>query len=202
MTDVQPFCSTHTRIALGLRVSASKIHGRGLFASSRGTGFRTEDWIAPLIGEILDPGEFKRRYGSSKTDTAPYVVKMEDDVGNTYYVDGACRRGVGHMANTWMDRVSGKSMPSKCNCVIDKKDDGWPWLRATRTIYPGDEIIADYGEEFVINTQSNLSQHSEDERESEGDARVDYSEPEGDDEVALCPDDDPYLYTETEEEND
>jgi hypothetical protein len=91
------------------------------------------DYIASFIGERLSLSVMNKRYRRQK-EVAPYAFGM---------VDGALSRGVGCCANTNKDRT-------RINAWIHSPADKamFPILQATRTIYHGQEIFTDYGQDY------------------------------------------------------
>lgn len=125
-----PYCHEHAKTVLGVELKKSSIPnaGKGLFAVKE---FRKQDLIVPYGGETIDREELEERYGA---DTAAYAFQLQKNL----FLDAACVRGVGSMANT---------NPGHNNARIkvkgrERREAG---LYATKKINIGDEILASYG---------------------------------------------------------
>ena len=139
-----PMCWQHAGITYGVRVARSTIVGAGygLFALR---DFKAGEWIAPLLGEIIDEDELDERYGDA---TAPYVVSY----GGERY-DGALQRYIGHYSNSVFGK-RGLPLLSKTNAVIGAHHQQ-PWLKVQmmKRIKAGKEILTDYGDEYVLDVE-------------------------------------------------
>jgi hypothetical protein len=131
-----PCCWQHLRSNYNVTIQNSMLHGKGLFAWANGGNaqilFRKGDRIVPYGGELLTHAELVDRYGP---DTAPYGVKLS----NVRFVDGACSRGAGSVAN-----ASSGGSPPNAKLVVNAQK-GSVSIRATRPIRNGDEILVSYG---------------------------------------------------------
>ena len=130
------YCHSHLMYKHKLKVKDSTIpgSGKGLFACDPMTErneiiFRPKDRIVIYGGEPLDQKELSKRYGEH---TAPYALKT----GRDRFLDGACRRGVGSLANTRRNRN---------NAAFSSK-----YLKATKNIRNGQEIFASYGRSYKM----------------------------------------------------
>lgn len=152
----QPVCWVHLLRDFKLRVAPSRIPnaGLGLFASATAAVrhppvrraehriFRAGDPVVEYTGEVLTPAQFDVRYPHRN---GPYVL---GEVGSSM-VDAACRRGVGSLANSHRNQ-------DRCNAAFALIG-GRPWIRATRAIYDGQEILVDYGPDYLWD--SNRDRH-------------------------------------------
>lgn len=128
-----PMCWIHNKKLYGIRVKDSTIPGggKGLFATQP---IRGRVYICPYVGENITQECLDSRYEGDVT--APYTV-FDNESG--IYVDSACVRGVGAMANT----------SRRTNAEIIERE-GELWLRATRYIRADEEILVDYGEGYQM----------------------------------------------------
>lgn len=138
-----PVCWMHTKTKYKVRAKTSTIPnaGKGLFATAL---IPAGSWICPYIGEQLPKQCIEQRYG---TQTAPYV-EMKSSVA---YIDSACMRGIGSMANA-LFLPNGKCRGlSAHNCKSSLRTGlGQIWLKATKTIQAGQEIFHWYGNEYRL----------------------------------------------------
>lgn len=140
-----PVCWIHTKKEFGLRVKDSNVvDGKGLFADKR---FDRHDWICPYMGEPVTQACIDVRY--PQNTQAPYAVRLDIPyaMGGGDYIDAACSRGVGAIANALFTATGNPMPPQDHNAQIETRLDGL-WLRARRTIRPGDEIFVHPGEDF------------------------------------------------------
>lgn len=135
-----PLCRSHL---VKLRVGPAA-GGLGLFAKVPGgpqaVAFARGETVVEYAGENISEAEVTRRYGPSDDDVAPYVVAVRDG----RFEDGACRRGLGSLANH-LDR--GHNARFK---VADGPD-GRPrvLIVAQRAIRNGEEITVYYGDDYL-----------------------------------------------------
>lgn len=98
-----PYCVTHLKKEKHLMIADSEIQGagKGLFAydpedpGGNQIVFKKGQVIVHYDGEIIDNNDLGERYGEW---TAPYGLQ-EKYQGIYYTEDGACRRGIGTLAN-------------------------------------------------------------------------------------------------------
>ena len=135
-----PFCWYHMSKYSNLRIKKSSVinGGLGLFVSN-GHTYNKGDKIVEYVGEILTKDEIDRRYSDS---TAPYTLM--DGTGK--YIDSACFRGIASMANA-PDKTHEKNAD-----FVDVDD--VVMIVATKKIVDGDEIFVDYGDEYLINDET------------------------------------------------
>lgn len=152
-----PYCAQHLKSELSLEVRPSA-YGLGLFAARdpRNPGrvvFRPGDWIASLEGERMTKVELDGRYGPDEdNEIAPYAATAE----HGFVHDGACRRAVGQYANTRVQALRPHLLHyGACNAEfhlrytdmngVNRHPRQFSWIRATKVIREGDEIVAFYG---------------------------------------------------------
>lgn len=146
-----PFCWTHLWSMRNLRILPSNIPnaGKGLFAVMRRGAdmppgniiFTTGATIIDYYGESMPRPVLDARYGDF---TAPYGVGWRAMVE-----DGACRRGVGSLANGGTPHA--RAVIRRSNARYSRLQDGRYVLKATKSIKHGQEIICYYGEEYRLN---------------------------------------------------
>lgn len=144
-----PLCWIHTKKEFSLRVKDSTIEGagKGLFAT---TGFYQDQWICPYVGENVTHGCLDARYPGDVT--APYATQYENPLAFNAgdFVDSACVRGVGAMANGIFLPDGTSAGVEHHNAQIETREGGVLWLRATEDIGPHDEIFLHYGDQYVL----------------------------------------------------
>lgn len=146
------YCLSHLRQFYHVLIQPSGIAegGLGLFAARRrplrvGSNgrplpvFVPGEFIAPYGGVHLTPQQFDALYdfehaGQHYESTGPYAVQADDG----HIIDGLCLRRVGAYANDY--RGSAASGPN-----AELQEDG---LWALHNIFPGDEILVDYGQAY------------------------------------------------------
>lgn len=143
----QPYCWIHLLKDRKLRIRKSTIRGagQGLFAQTtwkvpsavrrvrEAVAFKKGEQIIPYVGEILSAGQLAERYGRK---TAPYALKMSRD----RFVDAAFKRGAGGMAN------DPRNSTKRPNARFSLNSRGtYPSIKASRTIYSGEEVLVPYG---------------------------------------------------------
>lgn len=141
-----PYCKKHLRTELGLSIKPSRIphSGLGVFATSKRSGAATDvvfpkgAVICAYGGETLSLRDLILRYGVSELRTAPYTIAYDDEV----FLDAACFRSVGSMVNHSMD----------ANASFEKQGAGVV-LVASRDITNGEEVLVDYGKDYVFHEE-------------------------------------------------
>lgn len=129
-----PLCWQHSRLEYGVKVAPSTIKGggKGLFATKE---FEKGKRICPYGGRLLTRAELDRLYPGKHL--APYA----ENVSKEYVRDAACVRGIGSMAN-------GVPRKKESNAETYVSTNRAPWLRATKRIKEGEEILNHYGPEY------------------------------------------------------
>lgn len=130
-----PWCFSHWSSKAGVRV-APALHGKGLYATKK---FRAGQWVCAYGGEKISVEELEKRYPGDTN--APYAL-MEGPLVE----DAACQRGLGSMANTADERAG------QVNNGLYYVRNGRFWLRTTRPVEKGDEILCDYGHAFDVSS--------------------------------------------------
>lgn len=135
-TITHPYCGQHTRIAFGVDVRKSGIPkaGLGLFALKT---FKKGDKVVEYKGERLTVDEYDRRYHHEAMGS--YGIQLDEK----HVLDA--RKTTSGLGRYACDYHGSRKQPN-VEYLIDGDDR--IWLTATRTIKPGDEILADYGEEM------------------------------------------------------
>lgn len=144
-----PYCWIHNRSIKHLAIKKSTIQnaGKGIFAirtktkgltqqQKRKPIFKKNQVITKYEGETKTMQELNERYGENYT--APYTLGYRIN-GEDIYIDGACKRGVGTIANN-------KPM-SRANA----KFSGGGNVTAMKPIYDGQEIFVSYGPGYQLN---------------------------------------------------
>jgi hypothetical protein len=144
-----PYCFSHLASIQHLKIKPSTISnaGKGLFAidtSKRPNAviFNQNAIICDYNGEIIDRNELIHRYNYH---TAPYGIR----INKNRFEDGALMRGIAGLANH-------KSFEN-CNAVFRPfKANGKFYMRliAVKPIRNGDEIFADYGDDYIFDDGS------------------------------------------------
>ena len=139
-------CWIHSQQAYGVRVKPSTIpnSGRGLFAAR---AFAANEWICPYGGEAVSGACIDTRYGDL---TAPYA----DTLSQNRYLDAACVRGIGSMAQGLFransTRPRALSAHNAMGAVRKRNGVREVWLKATKAIQPNAEIFHYYGDEYRL----------------------------------------------------
>lgn len=144
-----PMCWIHTKKEYGLRVKDSTVEGagKGLFTLN---GAENGEWICPYVGDEISQECLDTRYPDPE-QTAPYAVQNEDFIYEESYVDSACVRGVGSMANGLFRRDGRPRAVSLHNAEIEYRIDAKGlWLKARKDIEEGGEILVHYGDEYRL----------------------------------------------------
>lgn len=147
-------CWSHTRSDLHLAVKPSTIPnaGKGLFAirtKKKGLSpdelkkpiFKTNDKIAPYVAEAVSRQVLDDRYAHY---TSPYALSVGEGK-NTRLLDAACERGIASFANSKPASSSNAKFTKNGNIV------------ATKNIYDGAEIFANYGREYKFHQNVHVS---------------------------------------------
>jgi hypothetical protein len=138
-----PTCWQHRRRDSGLRIAASPLGGRGVFATRRIPANRV---VAIYDGEILTDAAINGRYGTdAENGHVPYGLKVVqiNPAHRDKTVDSACFRSLAGMINsarTQRDMNVNYSARARFNGTI--------YVRSVRRIDPGDELLAFYGDEY------------------------------------------------------
>ena len=137
-----PYCWIHLLKLYNLRIKESNIPklGMGLFAMNKKADnnaiiFKKGDTIIEYKGELIDEKELNKRYGDN---TAPYGIQVKKDV----YIDAACERGAGSLANHSKRNNAEFRILRKGRVNIGVK------LVAVKNIKNNKEIFVDYGDEY------------------------------------------------------
>lgn len=147
-----PYCWQHLVNNYHLRIGRTmlkntqdrRLNFTGLFACDRDKGnndivFRKNDLIVTYVGEILNQHQLNELYPDE--ETAPYAFMMS----NNKYVDGACVRGVGALANACLPK---RNPGCITNATFSVSRTHYPTLVATKTIRNGEEILVSYGRSY------------------------------------------------------
>ena len=138
-----PYCWVHAKKIYGVQRKDSAVPGagKGLFATK---DFSVNEWIVPYGGESITARCLDLRYPGDTT--APYAV---DDTRNRY-IDGACVRGLGSLANGNFNG-GGYALPwDQHNAEIADRPNREKWIKAIEDIYSGDEIFVYYGDDYFL----------------------------------------------------
>ena len=135
-----PFCWQHNRRLYGVQVRSSN-HGKGLFTTRF---FPSGSWITPYKGEILSAQCLHSRYPGDIT--APYSVRVNAQT----FIDSACYRGIGSMANAKFGRNRFSRPRNFHNSELSKRRNGEIWLKAIRDIPADHEIYVYYGTDYLL----------------------------------------------------
>jgi SET domain-containing protein len=98
--------------------------GRGLFATR---GYRKGEFIIEYFGPMLDAEEADRKYWDR------YLFELTAN----RFIDGKCTANVARFIN------------HSCKPNAEARGLKRLFIRATKTIRPGDEILIDYGHEYI-----------------------------------------------------
>jgi hypothetical protein len=132
-------CWQHVQTMYKVKVKDSPIQGRGLFAHVPGAGneivFQIGEEIVPYKGELITAQQLQERYGEL---TGPYALA---NPGNSRFVDAACNRSLGSLANGSKGQVRANA---RYSMGLRGGLNYW-CIKATRNIRNNLEIIAAYG---------------------------------------------------------
>lgn len=106
--------------------------------------------MIPYEGEVITQACLNQRY--EVNETATYAM----EAGRRRYVDSACMRGAGAMANGLFNGLAPQPLAAH-NAELENRPGAnhLIWLRATRDIAEGDEIFVYYGEGYVLSNDHN-----------------------------------------------
>lgn len=139
-----PKCWQHTLIEYGVKTAESTIpnSGTGLFATR---DFNAGSYICPYIGEIITKECSDLRYNIN--NVGPYSIPKPKNE----YIDGACIRGIGSMANSVIGRNGVSAPRGRHNAVVAWR---WMsrqlWIKAIVDIDQGDEIFLYHGKNYLF----------------------------------------------------
>ena len=147
-----PFCYSHLLSERHLRIKASGLPngGKGLFAqvsrnpADNSVVFRNGETIIDYTGENINVATLNARYDLDPANqfTAPYAYET---VRDTSYIDAACDRGVGSLANHRpMGTANAKFVKTTRNGVTTIR------LVAKGNIRNNREIFAPYGRTYRL----------------------------------------------------
>ena len=151
-----PFCHSHLKSILGLRIADSRIlaAGSGLFATRaipNGTEF-------PYYGEALTRTELNRIYGTRLVAASPYSIAYpvrarvgRRMVNTSNFVDGACIRSAPVYANDVNTNIVNNPVLSlQYNAELQTSNSGprRVFIRTIRNIAANEEIYVDYGRNY------------------------------------------------------
>lgn len=153
-----PYCWQHLKKLAFLRIGRTtlidpitnqRFKFLGLFACSvqnpGGVVFKERDPITPYIGDVFTQAEMEETYGDA---TAPYAETIAVTHGEDLVVDGACMRGVASMANDINEGAVCDGGACRINSYFYSGNGKYPTLVAERDIMDGEEIFAEYGDEY------------------------------------------------------
>lgn len=147
-----PICWVHTKAVYGIRLRESTIvgAGKGLFAT---IPFAAGAYICPYVGERITEACLNERYPGNMT--APYAV-----TDNGRHTDSACLRGIGAMSNG-LFKVDGSCRAERFHNseIVSRRGRGL-WLRATKNIPAGAEILTYYGDEYKLEADHSTKRSS------------------------------------------
>jgi len=141
-----------------------RLRMRGLFAcdikkAENEIVFKEGDVICPYIGIVFTEQEFSSIYPKSDDTTAPYMIPIlvrtarKRDEDTTLYVDAACLRGIGSLANHDTGKKNAIFVSSELE--IPNLEEGiLPWLQAVRDIKNGEEIYVSYGKDYQMEMEN------------------------------------------------
>ena len=137
-------CRVHLSSQYHLKIKPSNIPngGLGLFAFGKGDAiiFKKDQNIIEYAGEKLTEAQVNERYGEQHT--APYCAKIKNDT----YVDCACERRVGSLANSSVGHNNARLSANTRNSTLS--------VKATKNIKNGQEILLSYGTAYKMNDGS------------------------------------------------
>jgi len=157
-----PYCWTHLLYKKRLRIKPSTIPaaGNGLFAQNTirpGNDpptiiFKKNDTIIEYKGERINLNRLNQRYdthsdkGRTIKHTAPYGMSITNDL----YIDSACKRGVGSLANHKSRKDANAEI--KYIYAVNENNRRGPKVGikivALRDIKNGEEIFISYGRSY------------------------------------------------------
>jgi len=160
-----PLCATHLMYNMNLKIMPSQVpavqafNGKGLFAYDprQPPGvviFEKNDIICRYEGEMLTEVELNDRYNHEGEEyTAPYALEQSRDKN----IDCGCKRGVGSLVNhTTNTRANIEFRPSNNGLKGAQRVD-FVVLKAKKKIRNHQEILVNYGDEYVFNEPTSHS---------------------------------------------
>lgn len=119
--------------------SRKKKNSRAPTSAKGALVFEVNDLIAKYQSELISKEEHDQRYYKTH---GPYVLdnRFSKGGGDVYY-DAACVRGLGSIAND----PRGTGFKANARLVVGKNGAS---LRALRSIFDGEEILASYGKGY------------------------------------------------------
>ena len=142
-----PYCFTHLTTYLHLKIKVSTIPhaGKGLFALDNTKGnndvvFKKGDVICEYGGEFINAHTLNERYGDY---TAPYGMQVR--ANPALYQDCACKRDIGSLANSALLKRN-----NNAEFYISTQPIRQVKLRAIKNIKNNQEILIDYGDEYLM----------------------------------------------------
>lgn len=150
-----PLCWQHNKIEYHLRIGPSPVAGKGVFAVRPNNAWplnkpviQKGETCCYYYGELIDEDELQERYDGS---VGIYVVEVKQQP--PMYEDGALLRGLGSMIN--------HQPTAQANCRFGRYFDydagqSYTVVKATKNIYDGQELFADYGPEYVMPGANNI----------------------------------------------
>jgi SET domain-containing protein len=122
----------------GVQIKRSGVPGagNGLFATRP---FVRGENICPYLGDVLSREETDERYGPE--NTAPYSL----EISRNRIMDSACKRGLG----AWVNHAP--AARTNARFVISSRNPPVVWVRATKKIPAGREILLSYGNLYNFN---------------------------------------------------
>ena len=146
-----PLCPAHSKEVYGVVIRKSGIEGagKGLFTTRPMT---KGSMICPYAGETINKSCMSRRYPKVSTYVAGTHVPGE-------YIDAACVRGIGAMANAQFTNAGKVKDVKYHNAVISshathEKNPHRLWLTATKNIPANREIFVYYGSAYTLHEHS------------------------------------------------
>ena len=140
------YCFQHLMMKKKLRIKQSTLGDfQGLFCQDKlkptdnNILFRAGDVITQYIGERLNRDELDQRYSDK---TGPYAALLNDK-GDT--IDAALMRGVGSLSN------HGNTAKNR-NAMLEIRGQN-VYLKATKNIRNGSEILCNYGTSYDMNEE-------------------------------------------------
>jgi len=149
-----PYCAQHLVNVYHLRVGRTtlkdaqgrRLHFTGLFACDKKKGAEDvvfsarNNYIIPYVGELISRDTLEERY--PEHETGPYTY----GISNNRFIDGACQRGVGGLANMCIPSLNPGCVEN--NATFSSSTTHYPNIIATKTIRNGKEIFVSYGRSY------------------------------------------------------
>jgi len=144
-----PTCWVHSKKEFHVKVGPSEIDGagKGLIAQST---ILSGTWICPYGGEPINQACLDLRFPGDVTAT--YAARRD---GGRGYVDAACVRGLGSMANGLFNANGRAKSRAQHNAkILDRSSYGGEgeglWIRSTKNIQNGREVFVHYGFDYQL----------------------------------------------------